>query len=197
VSETHLVADISGYFTTHKPRNVRAVQQPRAVAGHGHPKRARRQRSRTGAIRTIKVAGVGGVPATGSAVVINITVADPTATDTSRRYPAGILAAQHVGDQLLIRGDPLRIRAIVPVGQDGRSASTRPQHSAHHRRERLLHRRLRDSNRLVLRRHHTDARAGFPYDHAAGWSSSPGSTDILALTVDGQRPGRRPVRSRR
>ncbi len=92
-AQTHIIADVTGWFSTAAGASDHA--------GLFHPLRPSRiadSRSSTGittpgpnTTRTLQVAGKGGVPATGvSAVVLNLTVAGPTAGGYVTAFPAGV-----------------------------------------------------------------------------------------------------------
>ncbi|SCG52448.1 hypothetical protein GA0070609_2664 [Micromonospora echinaurantiaca] len=123
-ARTHLLADVTGYFST-----------PDTASGHAglfHPLTpARLADSRTGqgfttpgsnTTRTLQVTGRGGVPPTNvGAVALNITVAAPTTAGFVTVYPSG---QSRPGTSTInfTQRDVRANRTIVALGTDGRIA---------------------------------------------------------------------------
>ncbi|WP_052462444.1 peptidoglycan recognition protein family protein [Nigerium massiliense] len=117
----HLIADVSGYHlggTATVPGAFRAVDPARmldtrsgtgvgtAVSGRG--------------TASLKVTGVGGVPATGvSAVVLNVTATGQTSAGTISVYPSGTSAPRSSSLNMTPGTDTSNL-VVVKVGSDGR-----------------------------------------------------------------------------
>ena len=112
-----LIADASGYFATeqadgYKPLTpVRVLDTRTKTGGHDAPLTAADP-------VTLKVTGVGGVPADAKAVEVNLTVASPTALGYVKAYPDGgtvpVVSNVNFG-----AGQVIANAAIVPIGADG------------------------------------------------------------------------------
>ena len=111
------IADASGYFTATKTDGyqslgpVRLLDTRTSTGGHDAPLTA------TDPVK-LKVAGVGGVPADAKAVVLNLTVATPTAAGYIKAYPDGG-AVPVVSNVNFVADQTIPNAAIVPVGADG------------------------------------------------------------------------------
>jgi hypothetical protein len=121
VGSTDLVADLSGYYT---------------AAGAGYiplgPVRVLDTRDGTGAPQapvgpggtiSLQVEGVAGVPATGvTAVVLNVTATNPTASSYVTVYPAGQTqpsSGPNASNLNFTAGETIPNLVVVPVGTDG------------------------------------------------------------------------------
>jgi Tol biopolymer transport system component len=125
---TNLLADVTGWFSTPQTASNRAglyhpidpyrIADSRARFGMTTPT--------AGATRVLQVAGSGIIPHTGiSAVVINITVANPTATGYLTAFPTGV--ARPVASSInFVKGDVRSNRAIVALGSGGRLSFYNP-----------------------------------------------------------------------
>jgi starvation-inducible outer membrane lipoprotein len=120
-----LIADLSGYFRS---------GQPTLSGGFGavSPTRVLDTRIGQGAARVavpahgtvqVQVAGTAGIPATASAVVVNVTVTSPGAAGDINAYPAGA-AAPRSSTLNFAKGQTVANLAVVPVGSGGRIALT-------------------------------------------------------------------------
>ena len=113
---THLIADVMGWFpdgsefTGLAPARVLDTR-----SGVGAPKAA----VAAGGTLSLKVAGVGGVPATGvGAVVLNVTVTQPTAAGHVIVWPAGV--ARPVTSNLnFVKAQTVPNLVVVKVGSGG------------------------------------------------------------------------------
>ncbi len=119
---THLLADVTGYFST------AATASDHAGLFHPLPP-ARIADSRTSfgfatpgpnVTRTLSVTGAGGIPASGvSAVVLNTTVAGPTAAGYVTVYPFG-QPKPATSTINFAKGNVRANRTIVAIGTDGK-----------------------------------------------------------------------------
>jgi hypothetical protein len=117
---THVILDVGGWFTDSSiangaPGPLTALTPARIVDTRaGAPVAA-------GETRAIQVDGLGGVPASGvSAVVLNVTVTQPTANGGFiKLYPSGA-AAPTVSDINFNAGQTVPNLVIVKVGPDGK-----------------------------------------------------------------------------
>ncbi|TLM74534.1 hypothetical protein [Pseudarthrobacter sp. NamB4] len=113
----HLVADVSGYY----------VGGPPTVAGAFVPmvpSRLLDTRQTTpvganGGTVSFQAAGVGGIPANASAVVFNLTVADPKSFGHVRAYPAGA-TPPNTSNINYLAGRNLANSVTVPIGAEGK-----------------------------------------------------------------------------
>lgn len=117
----HFIADVSGYYSTEAggstylpkgparildTRNAIGVPGKTPVAGQGTV--------------SLKVAGVGGVPATGAtAVVLNVTATAPTSTGHLIAYPSG--ATRPTASNInWLKGQTRPNMVVLPIGADGK-----------------------------------------------------------------------------
>jgi len=70
-------------------------------------------------VRSVQVAGKAGVPANAGAVVLNLTVTEPTAPGYLTAYPHGGTTPK-VSNLNFVPGQTVANQAIVPIGQDGK-----------------------------------------------------------------------------
>ncbi|MGH3301040.1 MAG: putative Ig domain-containing protein, partial [Streptosporangiaceae bacterium] len=120
---TDLVADLAGYYATSTSTGTgssfvaagpsRVLDTRNGTGGSPGPVGA-------GQFISLQVAGVDGVPATGvTAVVLNLTATDPTATSFVTAYPDG--ATRPLASNLnFTRLETIPNLVIVPVGADGK-----------------------------------------------------------------------------
>jgi hypothetical protein len=115
---TDLVADLAGYYTTGSGSlfdsvgPVRVLDTRNGTGGYDAP-------VGPGGTISLPVAGVGGVPSTGvTAVVLNVTATDPTASSYVTVYPDG--SARPTASSLnFTAGETIANLVVVPVGADG------------------------------------------------------------------------------
>ena len=116
-----LVADVTGYIVAGIPSTPGAVaplppariMDTRIMQGASGPVPS------TGSI-SLQVTGQGGVPATGvSAVVVNVTVADPTSAGFITVWPSG-MSRQVTSNLNFQAGQNIPNLVVVPVGADGK-----------------------------------------------------------------------------
>jgi hypothetical protein len=111
------IADASGYFTATKTDGyqplgpVRLLDTRTSTGGHDAPLTA------SNPVK-LKVAGVGGVPSSAKAVVLNLTVAAPTAAGYIKAYPDGG-SVPVVSNVNFVANQTIPNAAIVPIGSDG------------------------------------------------------------------------------
>jgi len=110
----HLVADLAGYYAPAASAGFFAVD----------PKRVLDTRTGGGSVgplqtRDVRVAGVGAVPASATAVVVSLTAVGASRATDVRAYAAGPGAAPGVSNLNLVPGGPVPNLAIVPVGEAG------------------------------------------------------------------------------
>lgn len=118
--ETHIVADVSGWFdlglastgARYHPVDPKRILDTRE--GEGAPK----ARLGAGETLTLDVTGVGGVPADGvSAVAVNLTAVDPSAESHLRLWPEG--PTPEVANINFPAGVTIANMALATVGADG------------------------------------------------------------------------------
>jgi Fibronectin type III domain len=120
-ASTQLVADVSGYYTT--------VGAASPVAGLYHPLSPSRlldtrideggSEPGPGGIVDLQITGQGPVPSTGvSAVVLNLTVTEPTTSGFVTAYPTGA-ARPNTSSVNFTPAQTVANRVIVPVGPNG------------------------------------------------------------------------------
>jgi hypothetical protein len=116
-AQTQVVADVFGYFSTtlgtgglmHNVSPTRLLDTRDTNTPLGPQ-----------ATRSIVVAGVAGVPASGiSAVVLNVTVSRPTAPGFISAYPTGAPFTASTSNVNFMPNDLASTRVIVPVGAGG------------------------------------------------------------------------------
>jgi hypothetical protein len=119
-----LIADLTGYYVGGTPTAAGAfgvVSPSRALdtrSGVGAPKAAVKAKG----VVAFKVAGVGGVPASGvSAVALTVTVTAPAAAGNVTAYGDGS-ARPGTSNLNFVRGQTVANLVIVPVGSDGKVA---------------------------------------------------------------------------
>ncbi|MEZ5205715.1 MAG: hypothetical protein R2690_01745 [Acidimicrobiales bacterium] len=115
--ETHLIVDVVGYFTTTGTMFTPVV-----------PARILDSRNGLGAqttpwpaaptSRTVKVGGLGGVPATASAVALNVTVTGPTAPSHLTIWPTG-QAMPTASNLNFVAGQTVPNHVVVKLGSGG------------------------------------------------------------------------------
>ncbi|MEV0480820.1 PKD domain-containing protein [Streptomyces sp. NPDC050508] len=126
----HLIADVQGVYTNDLAGSSDDPVDPDALSGGPFvgttPTRFLDTRDGLGApdsalgaggTLTVKVAGVDGVPAGASAVLVNLTGVAPTASTHLTAYGDGSLP--NVSNDNLTAGQTRPILAVVPVGADG------------------------------------------------------------------------------
>ena len=120
-----LIADLQGLYTNHQQYDGDYESGGRPFVGTT-PTRFLDTRAGLGAAAkplgangtlTVKVAGVGGVPAGASAVLVNLTGVTPTANTHLTAYGDGTLPT--VSNDNLTAGQTRPVLAVVPVGADG------------------------------------------------------------------------------
>ena len=123
----HLIADLQGVYTNDLANSGDDPDAPRGGpfvgttptrfldtrAGLGAPDRS----LGAGGTLTVKVAGVDGVPAGASAVLVNLTGVTPTVNTHLTAYGDGSLP--NVSNDNLTAGQTRPVLAVVPVGADG------------------------------------------------------------------------------
>lgn len=113
---THLIADISGYYREGIPTAAGAFQP---IA----PKRFLDTRSTTAVApdtaRAFQVAGANGLPATVSAVVLNLTVAEAKSFGFVTAYPTGVNRPD-ASNINFAAGQIIPNSVTIPVGPDGK-----------------------------------------------------------------------------
>ncbi|MCW2606530.1 MAG: N-acetylmuramoyl-L-alanine amidase [Frankiales bacterium] len=108
-----LIADLAGYyaegagsaFVPVAPERLLDTRDTRSPLGDAE-------------VRTLRVAGVGRVPAEATAVAVNLTAVDATRTTDVRAYPAGPTVPEVSNSNPGI-GRPTSVAAVVGIGQDG------------------------------------------------------------------------------
>jgi hypothetical protein len=119
---TDVIADVQGYFVA--PSGTAGLFNPVVPArvldtrnGSGLPYAGNTLLA--GGALSVKVAGVGGVPATGvSAVVLNVTVTNTTAPGYVTAYPSNV--SRPLASSLnFVAGQTVPNRVTVPLGPDG------------------------------------------------------------------------------
>ncbi len=113
----HLVADVAGYYLAGTPSapGAYAAASPSRILDtrtEGPPVAAR-------AVRSLQVTGQGGIPASGvAAVVVNLTVTQPTTAGNITAYPAG--GTPPTASNLnFVKSQTIPNLAIVRLGADG------------------------------------------------------------------------------
>ncbi len=117
---THLIVDIVGYynatsgFTSLVPTRVMDTRPAPNQLGYTGDKPA------AGATVPVKIAGVGGVPATGAgAVILNITATDATAPGFVSAWPVGTPQPNASVLNLSFTGQTRPNAVVLPLGADG------------------------------------------------------------------------------
>ena len=120
--KTNMLADIAGYFTAGSPTDVGALVPV-------SPTRLLDTRSGLGAAKApvaafatlpLQATGLSSIPATAvSAVVLNVTVVNPTAGGYLTAYPAGSTRPA-VSNLNFVRGQTVPNLVVAPVGVDGK-----------------------------------------------------------------------------
>ena len=72
----------------------------------------------SGSSRDVTVAGVGGVPADADAVVLNVTVADPSTASYLQVYPAGLSVPPFSSNLNFTAGETIANQVTVQLGRD-------------------------------------------------------------------------------
>jgi hypothetical protein len=119
--EVHLIVDVAGWFGTGGAHTdgsgftgVTPSRQLDSRNGIGGPKRP----FAAGETRSLKVAGVGGVPSNATSVVVNITAANTTGWGYTTAFPAG--SPLPTASNLNYRAGDVRANlAVVRIGQNG------------------------------------------------------------------------------
>jgi YVTN family beta-propeller protein len=115
-----LVADLAGYYTTSGTGSafvalgpVRVLDTRNGTGGYSSP-------VGPGGMISLQVEGVNGVPASGvTAVVLNVTATEPTASSYVTVYPDGV--TRPVASNLnFTAGETIPNLVVVPVGADGK-----------------------------------------------------------------------------
>ena len=118
---THVIVDVAGYYTggaagvagayaAVTPARVADSRVGIGVAGRLGPDQA----------VPVQISGFGGVPPVGAAaVVVNVTVTEPTAPGNLSVYPTGV-AKPAVSSVNFVRGQSVPNLVTVPLGADGR-----------------------------------------------------------------------------
>jgi len=116
-SGTHLVVDVAGYYHAHSGRHDGRFQQitPTRLLDT----RSSQQLASDRAL-DLTVAGIPSVPASASAVVLNVTATNPTAAGYLTVWPTGL--AQPLASSVNVdhAGQTIANLVIVPVGADGK-----------------------------------------------------------------------------
>lgn len=112
-----IVVDSSGYFDTSGVWDAPGSYQPVV------PTRVLDTRTSSGPVAggssvPLRLGGTTGVPANASAVVVNLTVTEPTSYGFISAYPAGS-AKPNVSNQNYVSGQTVPNLAVVPLGADG------------------------------------------------------------------------------
>ena len=112
-----IIVDASGYFDASGPHDVPGSYQPVA------PTRMLDTRTSPGPIAgggnvSLRLGGSSGVPATASAVVVNLTVTQSSSFGFISAYPTGSVRP-NVSNQNYGTGQTIPNLAVVPVGADG------------------------------------------------------------------------------
>ncbi len=126
--------------TPSAPTAPTAAPAPAPVTGRFHPVTpARLLDTRTaggpvpvGADRELQVTGVAGVPAAGvSAVLLNVTVTQPSSRGDLQVYPAGDRPAVRTSNLNFAAGETVPVQVLTGVGPDGRIALSSSTGTAH------------------------------------------------------------------
>ena len=139
----HVVADLLGYFRAGAGDRFTGVTPGRILdsrngtGGYASP-------WGPGTTRSLTVAGVGAVPANATAVVMNVTVTNPTAASWLRVSPTGT-PPPLTSNLNFTAGQTVPNLVVVRVGTRGQDRPHQPQRARrrHRRRGRLLHQRHR------------------------------------------------------
>jgi YVTN family beta-propeller protein len=117
---TDLVADLEGYYTTSVSGSLYVAAGPSRVLDTRNGTGAPQAPVGPGGTISLQVTGVGAVPATGvTAVVLNVTATDPTASSYLTVYPDG--TTQPTASNLnFTAGETIPNLVVVPVGADGK-----------------------------------------------------------------------------
>jgi hypothetical protein len=114
----HCIADVAGYFTSTAAAGLVTLPARRAIdTRHGTGLSAGKLAA--GREASIKLAGLGGVPANAASVVVNVTgtgASEPTFVSV---WPDG-LARPDVSTLNVVPGQAVANLAVVPVGEGGR-----------------------------------------------------------------------------
>ncbi|WP_423184568.1 hypothetical protein [Arthrobacter sp. NyZ413] len=113
---TQLLADVSGYYLTGTP-NTPGSFQPMAPARFLDTRTS--AAAGTDSTVSFQVAGVNGIPAKVSAVVFNLTVANPASFGFATAYPSGT-AVPNASNVNFSAGQIVPNLVVVPVGADGK-----------------------------------------------------------------------------
>ncbi|MFD0369571.1 protease pro-enzyme activation domain-containing protein [Streptomyces sp. NPDC127114] len=120
-STVHLIADISGYFTTgtegstYVPKGPARILDTRNAIGRAGTSPV----AGKGTV-SLTVAGAGGVPATGAtAVVLNVTATSPTSNGHLIAYPSGTTRPTSSNINWLT-GQTRPNAVVLPIGADGK-----------------------------------------------------------------------------
>ena len=118
---TNVVVDVDGYYTSTPSTNgsglynslspTRAARQP--------PARRSDRRERELPVTVAGAALADGVPATATAVVVNVTAAHGTAASFLTVYPAGVTAIPTASNVNFVAGQAVANRVTVGVGTSG------------------------------------------------------------------------------
>lgn len=118
---THFVADVAGYYSTeaggstYLPKGPARILDTRAAIGTTTKTAVPGQ----GTV-SLKVAGAGGVPATGAtAVVLNVTATAPTSTGHLIAYPSGV-SRPTASNINWLKGQTRPNMVVLPIGADGK-----------------------------------------------------------------------------
>ncbi|MHB8329724.1 MAG: hypothetical protein ACYDD6_08900, partial [Acidimicrobiales bacterium] len=117
------VADLQGYYApatsssggTYMPLSPARIYDSRS--GSGHPGAGTTLTN--GGSDNVTVTGVGGVPGTATAVVLNVAITNPSASSFIYAYPAGSAPSTPVANQAFVDGETLSSQVIAGVGSQG------------------------------------------------------------------------------
>ncbi|MBC7374275.1 MAG: hypothetical protein H7323_09825, partial [Frankiales bacterium] len=112
----HLIADLAGWYV---PGDSGAAFHPVDPVRLVDTRSAGGSRIGPGETLDVRVAGDGVVPASASAVVLNVTAVAPSATSDIRAYPAGPDGPPLASNLNVILGQTVPNAVVVSVGRDG------------------------------------------------------------------------------
>jgi hypothetical protein len=123
----HAVVDLVGYWSSSSDAGFVPLLPSRVL-----DTRTDRTPVVAGAGREVRLAGTGGVPATGvAAVVVNVTGVGSTTNADLQLAPAGQVPAVRTSNLHLRPGEAIATLAIVKLGTDGRVALSTSQGETH------------------------------------------------------------------
>ncbi|HVF20086.1 MAG TPA: hypothetical protein VNA14_07580 [Mycobacteriales bacterium] len=116
---THVAADVVGYYGPATGGSAYTAVNPDRILDTRDGNGGSTEPIGSGESRSLQVTGRGGVPATATAVAINLTAISPSASGFLTAYPSG--TTRPVASNInFVRGDTIANLVIVRLGADGK-----------------------------------------------------------------------------